>query len=91
MSEQSEFNWFDKPGVRRGLWVALIAVCLLTILAETIERRAGLEEKFHRIPYFYALLGFGSCAAMIVVAKLMGLVLKARPDYYERKEGEADE
>lgn len=85
----SDPHWFEKPGVRRWLWVALIAVCLLTVLAETIERREGAADEFHHIPYFYAMLGFGSCAGMIVVAKLMGLVLKNRPDYYQ--EDDADE
>ncbi len=36
------------------------------------------------LPGFYALFGFLSCVAIIVVSKLLGYVLKQREDYYDR-------
>jgi len=32
---------------------------------------------------FYALLGFVSCAALILISKLVGLVLKVKENYYD--------
>jgi hypothetical protein len=87
-NEKKEFDWFDRPGVRRGLWVALIVTCVLTVLAEFFVKRKGhfgIDDAFG----FYALLGFVSCALMILAAKGLGIWLK-RPDDYYGADDEAD-
>jgi len=58
---------------------------VLTVLAEFV---VNLHPHFaiERIFGFGAWYGFGACAALIVLAKLLGLILK-RPDrYYEEDE-----
>jgi hypothetical protein len=80
--EKKEFDWFDRPRVRRGLWVALFVTCTLTLVAELFvwprKGHFGLDGVFG----FYAVLGFVSCALMIVVAKGLGMWLKRPEDYY---------
>lgn len=64
----------------RRLWIAFIAVLVLPVLAEL-----ALEPHPHfaieRLFAFNALYGFLACAALIVLAKAIGLFLK-RPDTY---------
>ncbi len=83
---KKEFDWFDKPASRKLLWWILWIVCGLTVVAEFF---------IHRHPHFdidgifsyYALMGFVGCAAMILIAKGLGLFLKRNEDYY----GDAEE
>lgn len=77
-----EFDFFDRPQVRKGLWVCLYAACALSVVLEVLVHRHGhfhIDESFA----FYALLGFLSCAIMILAAKGLGFILKAREDYYD--------
>ena len=62
------------------LWRIFIVVLALTLLAELFVEphpHFALERLFGA----YALYGFAACAALILVAKVLGLVLK-RPDTY---------
>ncbi|MBX9811141.1 MAG: hypothetical protein K2Y16_05950 [Burkholderiales bacterium] len=73
-------HWLTRPDTIRKLWRVFIAVLAVTVAAEFfIEHEAhfGIDGAFG----FNAWYGFTTCAAMIVVAKLIGLVLK-RPDTY---------
>ena len=92
-NEKKEFDWFDKPSSKRLLWIALWVTCGLTLVAEPIyllieHKKHHAEGLFHYIkwPCFYAVLGFVSCALMIIVAKVLGVGLKKSPDYYEKEE-----
>lgn len=86
--EKREFDWFDRPGVRRGLWIALWVGCGLTLVAEGLLRMArGHEAGLHFWFGAYAVLGFVSCALMIAVAKLLGSVLKRPADYWGEENG----
>lgn len=87
--EKREFDWFDRPKVRAGLWKALWISCGLTLVAEAILRMArGPESGLHLWFGAYAVLGFVSCALMIVAAKALGFVLKRPPDYWGASDGE---
>jgi hypothetical protein len=81
--KKKEFDYFDRPETRKKLWILLYAVCLLTVVPDFFTHR-HVYFGFDGLFGFYALLGFVSCAAMILLAKLIGLVLKAREDYYDR-------
>jgi len=79
---RKEFDFFDRPKVIRGLWIALFATCGLTVAAELVIQRHphfGFDGFFG----FYALLGFVSCAVLILFSKLVALFLKTREDYYD--------
>lgn len=75
-------HWLDDPVNVKRLWRGFLAVLALTVLA-------GLAVDLHphfdveALHTFHAWFGFVACAGMIVIAKLLGFLLK-RPDrYYE--------
>jgi hypothetical protein len=76
-------HWLDDPRHVKWLWRAFLAVLALTVLAElavTLHPHFEIESVFG----FSAWFGFVACAAMIVVAKGLALLLK-RPDTYYRE------
>ena len=83
MTPKKEFDYFDKPKNIRRLWFMLYAVCGLTVIPDLFTTRHahfGIDSFFG----FYALLGFVSCAILILFSKLVGLILKVKEDYYDR-------
>jgi len=63
------------------MWKAFIAVLALSVLAQLfVESRPyfGVERLFA----WNALYGFLACAALILLARAIGLLLKRRDDYY---------
>lgn len=76
----NEKHWLDEPRNVKLLWRVFLAVLALTVLAElavTLHPHVGIESLFG----FHAWFGFVACAAMILVAKGLALLLK-RPDRY---------
>jgi hypothetical protein len=64
------------------MWKAFIAVLAISVLAELfIEKQPhfGVERFFAS----YALYGFIACAALILVSKAIGAVLKRPDSYYD--------
>ena len=64
------------------IWKAFIAVLALTVVAQffvEVHPHFGVEGLFA----WNALYGFLACAALILVAKALGLLLKRRDDYYD--------
>lgn len=75
-------HWLTRPATIRILWIALYVVLALTVLAELVypvEGHFGIDGSFG----FNAWYGFAVCAAMILVAKLLGVWLKRRDTYYD--------
>lgn len=66
----------------RRLWAAFIAVLVLTVLAQ-LAVEAHPHFAIERLFAFNALYGFLACAALILVAKALGLLLKRKDDYYD--------
>jgi hypothetical protein len=78
----SKNHWLDEPRNVKRLWrgfLALLAVVVAAELLITLHPHFGIDA----LPAFHAVYGFVACAVMIVVAKLLGLLLK-RPDTYYR-------
>jgi hypothetical protein len=76
-------HWLDEPRNVKRLWRGFLVVLALTVLAELLVHlhpHFEIESVFG----FHAWFGFMACAAMIVVAKALALVLK-RPDTYYGK------
>lgn len=64
------------------MWKTFIAVLVLSVLAEVfIAKHPHFDAEW----FFgsYALYGFLACAALILVAKAIGGVLKRPDDYYD--------
>lgn len=77
-------DFLERPATIRVLWIILWAVCALTLVPELFLTRSahfGIDGMYG----FYALLGFVSCALLIIVSKLAGHFLKREEDYYNRE------
>ncbi len=75
-------HWLTRPEVIRKLWFGLLIILALTLIAGLFidfHEHFGVESLFG----FYAWYGFGSCVLMVVVAKLLGFVLKRPDNYFE--------
>jgi hypothetical protein len=73
-------HWLTRPRTIRRVWQAFVAVLALTVVAE-LAIEAHPHFAVERLLGFGALYGFLACAALILLAKGIGLVLK-RPDTY---------
>ncbi len=81
-------HWLDDPRHVKLLWRGFLALLALLVVAEALVRlhpQFAIESVFG----FAAWFGFGTCAAMIFVAKGLALWLK-RPDTYYG-EGDTDD
>jgi hypothetical protein len=76
-------HWLDEPRNVKRLWRAFLVVLVLTVGAELLVHLHPHFE-IESVFAFSAWFGFGACAAMIVVAKALALMLK-RPDTYYGK------
>ena len=79
--------WLTRPDTIRLLWRWLYAVLALTVIAGLfvdLHPHFGIDGWFA----FYAAFGFGTCVAMVVGAKLLGLFIKREDTYYEPASGE---
>lgn len=83
MSSRKEFDFFDHPKVRRALWILLYAVCGVSILPDFFTHRHP-HFGFDGFVGFYAVFGFAACAVLILLAKVIGKVLKVKEDYYDQ-------
>jgi sterol desaturase/sphingolipid hydroxylase (fatty acid hydroxylase superfamily) len=79
-----ERHWLTRPATIRKLWVVFIAILVATVAVEplvTHEAYFGIDGTFA----FNAWYGFVACVALIVIAKLLGLVLKRPDTYYDEQ------
>ncbi len=76
-------HWLDEPQHVKLLWRLFLGVLVLIV---AIGALTPLHPYFdiESVFGFYAWFGFVACAAMIVVAKGLALLLK-RPDTYYRE------
>jgi hypothetical protein len=64
------------------IWKAFIVVLALTVIAQLFVQ-AHPHFAVERLFAWNALYGVLACAALILVAKGLGLLLKRRDDYYD--------
>ena len=77
-------HWLVRPKTIRLLWWIFGTILALTVIAQAFIHVHGyfaVDGWFG----FYALFGFLTCVGMVVVAKLLGVVLKRPDDYYFRQ------
>ncbi|MDH3991601.1 MAG: hypothetical protein OEV47_01755 [Gammaproteobacteria bacterium] len=83
MENQDEpLHWLVRPATIRKLWIGFSIVLAAMVLAQTvvyIKGYFGVDAWFG----FGAVYGFVCCMLMVLVAKLLGLVLKRPQDYYD--------
>jgi len=81
MSRPEDDHWLARPDTVRRIWITFWVVLALTVLAQLvidIEGYFGVDGWLG----FGAAFGFGSCVIMVFAAKLLGMLLKRRDDYY---------
>ncbi len=91
MSETPEKPFVpDKPTVSRRFWIALWLTCGASVLLEFLVHRhehfTKTESAFGSATNgfgFYVAIGFLACSGAILLAKGLGLFLKARENYYD--------
>ncbi|GAB4174943.1 MAG: hypothetical protein Kow0020_10540 [Wenzhouxiangellaceae bacterium] len=81
-TRQDGDHWLVRPATIRRLWWIFGLVLAATVLAQLaieVHGHFGADGWFG----FYAAYGFLSCVAMVLFAKLLGVVLKRPVDYYQ--------
>ena len=91
MSQQpsEQEHWLVRPATVRRLWLGFIVILALTVGAQfffKIKGYFGLDGTFA----FGAWFGFGSCLIMVLLAKILGLILKRDENYYVDSEQDLD-
>jgi len=75
-------RWLDHPKNVDKIFYALIAVCVLSVLADFIWSRHGHFD-FEEIPGFYAIYGFIAYCFIVLSAKQLRRILKRDENYYD--------
>ena len=87
MTEKDEsLHWLVRPATIRKLWYGFSAVLVGVVLAQVVipvKGYFGVDGWFG----FGAVYGFVACLLMVLVAKVLGVVLK-RPQGYFPEEGD---
>ena len=80
----------DKPTVSRKFWMGLWLTCGVSVLLElSVHRHEHFESSDSAFASatnvfgFYVALGFLACSSAILLAKGLGLRLKAKENYYD--------
>ena len=81
-------GYFDRPETKKMLWILLWSACILSLLLDVFLHRHGHfgQEGSNSIDgwfSFYAVLGFLSCLALIILSKVFGIFLKKNVNYYD--------
>lgn len=88
-SNDEQLHWLVRPATIRKLWIGFSVVLALVVLAQSVIYIKGyfvVDGWFG----FGAIYGFGCCLLMVLVAKLLGVVLKRPEDYYQVPDHEQD-
>ncbi len=82
MTDSQKDSWLVRPSSIRLMWIIFIVILALTVGAQffvKIKGYFGIDAWFG----FGAAYGFLACLAMVIVAKLLGFVLKRSEQYYD--------
>lgn len=75
-------NWLYRKSSIRKLWIGSWVVLALSVIAEffiKLHPHFKLEEIFA----FHAWFGFLASVGMVIVARLLGFLIKRKDDYYD--------
>ena len=93
-NNDTPIHWLVRPSTIRKLWIGFSAVLALIVLAQVLIYVKGyfvVDGWFG----FGAVYGFVCCLMMVLVAKLLGVVLKRPQEYYdvsgERSQASSDQ
>jgi hypothetical protein len=75
-------HWLERPRTIRILWIVFAAILAVTVVVELVAHPHGyffIDGTFG----FNAWYGFAACVALIVAAKLLGILIKRPDDFYD--------
>lgn len=81
-NNEEQLDWLVRPSTIRKLWIGFGIVLALVVVAQSViyvKGYFGIDAWFG----FGAVYGFGSCLLMVLVAKVLGWVLKRPENYYD--------
>lgn len=76
-------HWLVRPATIRKLWITMIIMLAASVVLQVlvpVHGHFGIDQSFA----FGAWFGLGACMAMIIFAKLLGVLIKRPDDYYDR-------
>ena len=87
MNNPKKTHWLYQKRNLPKLWWVLFIVLILTLIPEffTHHHSNFTEQNIHVDASwgFYTWFAFISCILMVVIAKILGLLLKRRDNYYD--------
>ena len=84
--DDKDKHWLVRTSTIRLLWIAQILILAITVLVQfalPVKGHFDFDSSFG----FNAWYGFFACAAMIIIAKLLGMILKRPDTYYDSDYG----
>ncbi|MEM1155075.1 MAG: hypothetical protein AAGI44_13135 [Pseudomonadota bacterium] len=88
-NEDKSMHWLVRPSTIKKLWIGFAVVLFLLVVAQAFIYVKGyfvIDGWFG----FGAVYGFVSCLIMVVVAKLLGPLLKRSESYYSSRDHKLD-
>ncbi|MEM8662182.1 MAG: hypothetical protein AAGF35_14955 [Pseudomonadota bacterium] len=88
-NEDKSVHWLVRPSTIKKLWIGFIVVLALLVVAQAFIYVKGyfvIDGWFG----FGAVYGFISCLLMVLVAKLLGPLLKRSERYYSNRDPKLD-
>ena len=86
-SPEQPKHWLYRSENLPKLWAIQIAVLVLALIPEFfIHHHPHFEDSGVTVDAsfgFYAWYGFLACAGMVALAKILGIFLKRKDDYYD--------
>jgi len=80
--QQNNDHWLVRPSSIKLMWRIFIAILSLTVMAQflvPIKGYFGIDGWLG----FGAIYGFLACLAMVLLAKILGFLLKRQENYYK--------
>jgi hypothetical protein len=82
MSDKNAEHWLVRPETIKLLWAAGLVVLAVLVLLDLVvphHPHFGIDGVFG----FGAWYGFGACVGLVLLAKLLGVILKRPDSYYD--------
>ena len=77
-----ETHWLARPRNIKRLWIGFITLLALTVIPDFFLHRHGHFGIDNYIG-FLAFYGFTTCTTMVILAKVLGFLLKRKDTYYD--------
>jgi len=81
-SEDTKKHWLVRPeSIRKLIYISAAILMIIALLDFIIHPHAAFG--IDGTKFFYSWYGFATCVGMVLFAKLLGIFLKRKDDYYD--------